>query len=86
MQKTRVKVLGSKIADYKHMFYTNGSLELGDSGGPLILEESGNRVVGGIHSGTANTYDKYNNKQEIRLFIRACDFVLWVNKQMEFLM
>nr|CAD2162663.1 unnamed protein product [Meloidogyne enterolobii] len=84
MQKARVKVLGSTIADNKQMFYTNASLEMGDSVGLLVFEDSGKRVIGGIHHGTAVTYDKYNRKKKINLFVRVYDHVNWVNKQIDY--
>nr|CAD2188844.1 unnamed protein product [Meloidogyne enterolobii] len=84
MHKATVKVLGSTIADNNHMFYTNGSLEMGDSGGPLVFEDSGKRVIGGIHHGTAVIFDKYNRKKEISLFVRVYDHVNWINRQMDY--
>nr|CAD2196145.1 unnamed protein product [Meloidogyne enterolobii] len=72
IEKARVKVLGSTIADNKHMFYKDGSLEMGDSGGPLVFEDSGKRVIGGIHHGTGVIHDKYNRKKRNKFI---CSYV-----------
>ncbi|KAL7075327.1 hypothetical protein ACQ4LE_005851 [Meloidogyne hapla] len=78
LQKKSANIIS--IADQKHVFFTDGNFTIADSGGPIIWDEAGERVVGGIYLGEAEAEGE-GRKFTIRKFLRGSNFFKWVLNQ-----
>uniref|UniRef100_A0A1I8BFB9 Peptidase S1 domain-containing protein n=1 Tax=Meloidogyne hapla TaxID=6305 RepID=A0A1I8BFB9_MELHA len=73
LQKINISILPFTLINEEAQFLTDGTMQIGDSGSPLIWRENNKDVVGGIYKA-----DSISNNKLVHVFVRVMNYTSWI--------